>query len=71
MERSSKCQTDSRLALEGSNLFILSLIIRLHRCTGMAEEEIEEEVVPDARVFLVVTYPMESYPKGDISAIFR
>ena len=37
----------------------------------MAEEEIEEEVVPDARVFLVVTYPMESYPKGDISAIFR
>lgn len=37
----------------------------------MAEEENEEEVAPDARVFLVVTYPMESYPKGDISAIFQ
>ena len=37
----------------------------------MADEENEEEVAPDARVFLVVTYPMESYPKGDISAIFQ
>ena len=35
------------------------------------EENGEDFVVPGARVFLVVTYPMYSYPKGDISAIFR
>lgn len=50
---------------------LLPNISKLHICTDMAEEENEEDVVPDVRVFLVVKYPMESYPKGDISAIYR
>ena len=57
------------LALEVSKLQLI--LIRLQRRTGMAEEENEGEVAPDARVFLVVNFPMESYPKGDISAIFQ
>ena len=60
------------LALEVSKESKLQLsLIRLERRTGMAEEENEGEVAPDARVFLVVNFPMESYPKGDISAIFQ